>query len=161
MSDFDDLRRVREAKESARALVLQKKMEEERRQVEAKQRFEQRKGSHFNRLNDTVVEVLEALRDAVYPGYEVRSTADILGEPCWGIGVIHEDWEYGKEFHPFLTVKLEFDKRGEARRFLVSRGFLSSANSKSVTRGLSREELTQTLRKLHPPRVIEKIPPPR
>ena len=35
MSDFDDLRQIREAKEKAEALARQKKLEEERQQAEA------------------------------------------------------------------------------------------------------------------------------
>lgn len=74
MSDFDDLRQIREAKENTEALARQKKLEDKKQQIEAAQYLEDRKRAAANKLNDTVMEVLEALRDAIYPGYEVEQS---------------------------------------------------------------------------------------
>lgn len=81
MSDFDDLRQVREAKERAEESARQKALEEERRKEEAAQRLQARKTASADNLHGMVVEILEELRDAVYPDLEVRR----LGLDSWGI----------------------------------------------------------------------------
>jgi hypothetical protein len=149
MSDFDDLRRILNAQEDAEALARKKKIEGERRQAEAAWTVEDRKRLHENRLNGTVIEILEALRDAVYPGCEVQG---------WAIGYTRTDtFPYSGEFVPWMHVVLEFDKRGEPRRFRIDRDLGSVRLFKSVRCGLTGTKLIGALKTLHPPDIIRQV----
>lgn len=95
MSDFDDLRQMHEAKERAEALKRQREQEKYRRQAEAARRLTEIRKANADKLNSMVVDVLEALRDALYPGLEVRRISSecanqvcLDGESC----AQYRDW---------------------------------------------------------------------
>lgn len=150
MSDFDDLRQMREAKENAEKLERQKKLEkrleEEERQAKAAKKVEDRKRSCVSDLNDTVVEVLEELKTAVYPNSDVyqlsgagnqifvsqRWTAvrrqgqrrlsrdQFIG--AWGIlDGAYDDVYTGHRYISRVLIALEFNESGEPLRFVCSR----------------------------------------
>ena len=171
MSDFDDLRQVREAKENAEALARQKKLGEERRQAAAAKSLEEKMIGYTRNLGDIVTSVMEDLRKAVYPTLRTGlgspltlDTRDDTFKAFWAISRY-----YGTEdSDPVLKVTLDYSKQGEPTRFVVKRkpfGMLvSEENSQNpkytevyfepVTCGLTRNELIHALRLLHPSHTI-------
>lgn len=172
MSDFDDLRQMREAKERAEAAARQKGLDDERQRAEAAQRLEGQQRSFADGLSNMVMSVLEALKSAVYPDHEVHvlSGAGFQGASlrevalpgsqqsreefiaAWGILLRQLTWD-SDVYHPTVLVALEFDESGEPSRF-VSQRFAIPHSFEPVTSGLTRDELTHSLRKLHPAHTI-------
>lgn len=146
MSDFDDLRQIREAKERAEAAARQKQLEEERRKIEAAQRLEEKKRANGDGQNEMIGEVLELLRDAVYPDLKVQR----LGLESWGIVRVGQNEYGGREIdHVAVVVELEFNQNGEPRR-LISHKDRYAYGSKAIRSDLTRSDLVRALKKLHP-----------
>ncbi len=146
MSDFDDLRQMREAKERAQALAHQKALENEKRKAEVAQRLQERITASADRLHGIVVEILEELRDAIYPYLAAKR----LDSGNWGV-VREGPNEYdgcGSDEYA-AVVAAEFDKRGEAKRFVSYKG-LSRYRSRLIPSNLTRQDLVHALKKLHP-----------
>ena len=151
MSDFDDLRQMHEAKERAEALKHQRKQEEYRRHEEAARRLTEVRKANAEKLNGTVIDALEALRDAFYPGFEVRRVDSVWRESgVDGWGVVRGQGVYSRDSanHP-VEVHLEFDKRGEAKRFVSIKYSSGRSEGKFSRSGLSRDDLVRALKKLH------------
>lgn len=156
MSDFDDLRQMHEAKERAEALKRQREQEKYRRQDEAARRLTEIRKANADKLNSMVVDVLEALRDALYPGLEVgRISSEWRESGVSGWGVVRAVQgldKYGRDSHDEFVVQVhvEFDKRGEAKHFVsfkIPSG--RSSQTKFIRTGLSRDDLVRALKKLH------------
>lgn len=151
MSDFDDLRQVREAKERTEAVARQKRMEEERQKAAIAQRLEDKKRANADELNNTVVEVLEALRDAVYPNLKVKR----LGIDRWGIirEGISDMGGYEIELYA-VVVELEFSSNVEPRHFVSRKGEYAYRRKEMVRSGVTRDDLVRALKRLHPANTI-------
>lgn len=122
MSDFDDLRRIRDAKENSETLARQKKLEEERRRADAAKRLEDRIAGYTQSFDDVVINALEDLRRAVYPDLSMDplSIRNDLLQAFWAI--MRPTWrnEY-LEYFPAVSVTLEYNNSGEPLRFRVYR----------------------------------------
>lgn len=146
MSDFDDLRQIRDAKERAEAATREKQLEEERQKIEAAQRLEEKKRANADGQNEMIREVLESLRDALYPDLKVRR----LGLESWGIVRVGQNEYGGYEIdRAAVVVELEFNQNGEPRR-LISHKDRYANGSKAMRSDLTRSDLVRALKKLHP-----------
>jgi hypothetical protein len=102
-----------------------------------------------------VVDVLEALRDALYPGLEVRRIGSEWrgsGVSGWGVvRVVQGLDKYGRDSHNEFVVEVhvEFDKRGEAKHFISFKIPSGRSETKFIRTGLSRDDLVRALKKLH------------
>jgi hypothetical protein len=151
MSDFDDLRQIRAAKERAEAVARQKRMEEESQKAAIAQRLGDKKRANADELNNTVVEVLEALRNAVYPSVKVKR----LGIDRWGIirEGISDIGGYEIELYA-VVADIEFDSNGGPRHFVSRKGEYAYRRKETVRSGVARDDLVRSLRRLHPANTI-------
>lgn len=156
MGDFDDLRRICEAKEAAEALARQMRLEEERQRADAQMRWRAAYIAHAESLHDTVVGVLEELRKAAYTSSRSSTINDLKvsgGAGSWGIGFSH----LHEHSYP-VTVHLRYESDGKTPCFVVKRAQVKIEDKwiyfETMTCGVTREELLHTLRSLHPPQTI-------
>lgn len=188
MSDFDDLRQIRESKERTEALARQKEIVEERRRAEAAKRLQDRMTGYAHSFDDVVTNALEDLRKAIYPDLSMNplSIRNDLLQAFWAIMRDTRRNEY-LEYYPAVSVTLEYNEGGEPLRFRVSReavvleeavpikkSIRSSilgiqgedrryikrieVHFEPVTCGLTRDDLVLALRKLHPPHTVNAKP---
>jgi hypothetical protein len=180
MSDFDDLRQMREAKERTETLAHQKQMEEERQRFEVSRRMEERKWLFAKELNKTVTSVLEALRQALYPDQLIvvqgierpRSLPYPDFDRCAPHWAITSSYYYpGADGGSILSVwvELEFNNDGQPLHFVCHRCGIELKEDaqfvpvyfEPIACDLTSEGLISALRKLHPPHTIDARPADR
>lgn len=179
MSDFDDLRQIREDQENAKKRLQLEAAEEQKRQYLSYAQVESRMKQSMKDVDETVKSVLTELQATVYPGLSINgSTIDAR----WFIGLTAHTEQVEFQFS-VVEVRLEFDEKGEARRFvccrapivtdqfvpqpksLRSRLFATQGKDAVLRReatiqfepiscGLNRHELVSSLRALHPSHTI-------
>jgi hypothetical protein len=156
MSDFDDLRQIREAKERAEAAARQKALEDERQRADDQMRWQAAYIAHAESFHDMVVSVLEDLRTGAYTSSRSSIINDLKvsgGAGSWAIGFsrLHE--------HSYpVTVHLRYESDGKTPCLVVKRAPVKIEDRwvhfETMTCGVTQEELLYTLRSLHPPQTI-------
>ena len=90
MSDFDDLRQIREAKEDAEAAARERAQDEQKQHANAQRRLREKLIADAQLFDAAVTDVLENLRKAVYTSAR-SSTFDYLevrgSAGSWSIGM--------------------------------------------------------------------------
>lgn len=125
MSDFDDLRQIREAKENAEVRARQQAAEEQRRQSVKYDLLWSRMKQGAKDIHDTVMLVLTELKAAAYPSLSIKGPELMEGGgttyACWYI--VREAYDNEGDSFPYsvVEVRLEFSENGEAFRLLCYR----------------------------------------
>lgn len=125
MSEFDDLRQIREDQENAKKRSQLQASEEQERQRVSYAQVRSRMKQSTKDFDDTVKSVLTELQTAVYPGLSINGPRiiglRIEGEVGrWFIGRTAQT-EQGEFQYPVVEVRLEFSENGEASRFVCCR----------------------------------------
>lgn len=151
MSDFDDLRQMREAKEKAEESKHLRKLEEGRRQSEA---ADAELIARAHSLHETVVSVLEDFRKAVFPNKQWVVTPQVAplffaGPSVKGYRTSISRWtiqepDSSSDWPAYvaIAVVLQHDPESEQLHFVVT-------GSKSVTCSPTPHDLVQALKELY------------
>jgi hypothetical protein len=147
VSDFDDLRQIREAKEKAEkaeVLVQQRKLDEERQRAEAAYT---ELIALAQSLHNTVVSVLEDYRKATSPNRQLVVTpqsASVSYVPTWTIG----EPDYDPDWHGLRLVEVTLRRSQDDEHHLEVTGWVYGVR-KSIICEPTRDELVYALKELY------------
>ena len=137
MSNFDDLKKIRETNEAKEREKNEKTLREQREKGEALGISRQKQAESRDRFNDLVINIITEYRDVVFPKAQIID---------WSIGEYRDSWSevnLDPVWHSFVSVRINFDKGDMPKEFVCSN------NRNTVLADLSREGLVVALKKLH------------